>query len=196
MNAPTGKQRLQARRAARRLRRARMVGASVAMLLTAAVVTPVGTVPPPSPQEPGGVVAAPMEVDVVSDDGHTLGPVGHVYLDDRTQQALWVTAKTGLFGFREVFVPFVGARIEPDTLKVRYTKDYILDAPRIYSDGHISDAEQEELLRYFRGTRPGVAPGAEPPADEAGQPGATADEVPPSQVGPDPDLDEDPAGRG
>lgn len=104
------------------------------------------------------------ELTVVSDDGHTMGPVGHIYLDDQSQQAVWVTAKTGLFGLREVFAPFYGARIEPDTLKVRYTKDYILDAPRIDSDGHITEAEQAELFRYFRVRRPDPA---QPPVPSA-----------------------------
>lgn len=97
------------------------------------------------------------ELTVVSDDGHTLGPVGHIYLDDHTQQATWITAKTGLFGLREVFIPFQGARIEPEIIRVRFTKDYILDAPRFDTDGHISEAEQDELFVYFRVRRPGTA---------------------------------------
>lgn len=122
------------------------------------------------------------EMTVVSDDGHTLGPVGHIYLDDRTQHPLWVTARTGLFGFREVFAPFLGARIEPDTLKVRYTKDYIMDGPRIDSDGHITEQEQDELLRYFRLHRP--TPQADAPPAEPG-PGVPAA---PSQEPLDDDL--------
>lgn len=86
---------------------------------------------------------------VVTDDGHTLGRVGHVYLDDETQHATWVTAKTGLFGLREVFIPFQGARLHQETIRVRYPKDDIDDAPRFGADGHISEAEQDELLRYY-----------------------------------------------
>lgn len=119
------------------------------------------------------------DLTVVSDDGQTMGPVGHIYLDDQTQQATWITAKTGLFGLREVFIPFQGARVEPEAIKVRYTRDYIMDAPRFDSDGHISDAEQDELFRYFRVSRPrasdptidGPVPAepADPPVgDEAG----------------------------
>src|SRR5690625_1328325 len=89
------------------------------------------------------------EMTVVTADGHSLGPVGHIYLDDDSQQATWVTSRTGLFGLREVFVPFQGAHIDAEAITVRFTKDAIMDAPRIAADGHISEAEQLELFEYY-----------------------------------------------
>ncbi len=98
------------------------------------------------------------ELTVVTDDGQTLGPVGHVYLDDHTQDATWVSARTGFFGMREVFMPIQGAKVEEGLIRVRFTKDYIMDAPRIDSEGHISETEQDELYAYYRVVRPGSAP--------------------------------------
>lgn len=118
------------------------------------------------------------DLTVVSDDGHTMGPVGHIYLDDETQRATWITAKTGLFGFRQVFIPFQGARIEPDTIKVRYTKDYILDAPRFETDGHISETEQDELFAYFGLRRPAGPPADAPSAWTDAEVGAPVTEAP------------------
>lgn len=90
------------------------------------------------------------ESTVVSDDGQTLGRVGHIYLDDHTQRPAWVTFKTGLFGTKEIFAPLLGARFSENVIRVRFTKDYISDAPPIASDGHINDDEQAELYRYYR----------------------------------------------
>ena len=116
------------------------------------------------------------EMTVVSADGHALGPVGHIYLDDTTQQATWVTSRTGLFGLREVFAPFQGARIDAGTITVRFPKDVIMDAPRIAADGHISEAEQHELRAYFRLAGPVAQPDSVPPPP-ADSPASHGDDV-------------------
>lgn len=116
------------------------------------------------------------ESTVVSDDGETLGRVGHIYLDDHTQRPAWVTFKTGLFGTKEIFAPLQGARISEDMIRVRYTKDYISDAPNISSDGHITEAEQAELYQYYRLDR--QLP--EPPHDLPGPDATTDPNAPPA----------------
>ena len=50
--------------------------------------------------------------NVVSTDGGKIGGIGQIYLDDSTGDPTWVTAKTGLFGTSESFVPLSEARIE------------------------------------------------------------------------------------
>src|SRR5690625_294456 len=89
------------------------------------------------------------EMTVVTADGHSLGPVGHIYLDDDSQQATWVTSRTGVFGLREVFVAFQRAHSDAEALTVRFTKDAIMDAPRIAADGPSSEAEHLEPSEYY-----------------------------------------------
>lgn len=82
-------------------------------------------------------------------NGEKIGSAGQVYLDDQTGDPAWVTAKTGLFGNAETFIPLADATLEGSVVKVPYSKDMIKDAPHIDNDQHISDDEQEELYRYY-----------------------------------------------
>lgn len=82
-------------------------------------------------------------------NGEKIGSAGQVYLDDQTGDPAWVTAKTGLFGNAETFIPLADATLDGSVVKVPYSKDMIKDAPHIDNDQHISDEEQEELYRYY-----------------------------------------------
>ncbi len=50
--------------------------------------------------------------NVLTTDRDKIGSIGQVYADDDNGQPTWVTAKTGLFGTSESFVPLEGARVE------------------------------------------------------------------------------------
>jgi len=86
---------------------------------------------------------------VTDGSGSKIGKVGQVYLDDRTGQPDWVTVSTGLFGTSESFVPLQGAVVEGDTLRVAYTKEQVKDAPRVDTDGHLSEEEEQRLYRHY-----------------------------------------------
>lgn len=60
---------------------------------------------------------------VMDSNGAKIGSAGQVYLDDQTGEPSWVTAKTGLFGTSESFVPLQGAHLTGDDVSVAYTKD-------------------------------------------------------------------------
>ncbi|MBG6215619.1 uncharacterized protein (TIGR02271 family) [Arthrobacter sp. CAN_A6] len=85
--------------------------------------------------------------NVVDAQGTKIGAVGQVYLDDQTGEPNWVTAKTGLFGTSESFVPLEGA--SATDVAVRYTKDQVKDAPRVEADGSLSPEEEERLYRHY-----------------------------------------------
>ena len=87
--------------------------------------------------------------NVVSSDGNKIGSIGQVYADDNNGQPTWVTAKTGLFGTSESFVPLEGARIEGSDVVVPYTKDQVKDAPRVDADGYLEPAEEERLYAHY-----------------------------------------------
>jgi uncharacterized protein (TIGR02271 family) len=102
---------------------------------------------------------------VVGADGEKIGAVGQVYLDDETGRPEWVTAKTGLFGTSETFIPLQDATVAGDDVQVPYSKDKVKDAPRIDAEGHLNPDEEAELYRYYSldfggtGTDTGVATG-------------------------------------
>jgi len=88
--------------------------------------------------------------NILSTDGDKIGSIGQVYADDDSGQPSWVTAKTGLFGSSESFVPLEGARIEGDDVVVPYTKDQVKDAPRVDVDGHLEPSEEERLYQHYQ----------------------------------------------
>lgn len=87
--------------------------------------------------------------DVLGSDGDKIGSVGQIYLDDQTGDPSWVTAKTGLFGTSESFVPLQGADVEGNDVRVPYTKAQVKDAPRVESDGNLSPEEEDRLYRHY-----------------------------------------------
>ncbi|MDJ0355322.1 PRC and DUF2382 domain-containing protein [Paenarthrobacter sp. PH39-S1] len=87
--------------------------------------------------------------DVLTSNGDKIGSIGQIYVDDETGQPNWVTAKTGLFGTSESFVPLDDASARGNDIVVPYSKDKVKDAPRVDPDGHLSEEEQDELYRYY-----------------------------------------------
>lgn len=89
------------------------------------------------------------DAHVIDQDGDKVGSVGQIYLDDQTNRPTWVTVKTGLFGTKETFVPLDQATRDGDDIRVPYTKEFIKDAPNMDAEHHISEAEEDELYRYY-----------------------------------------------
>ena len=88
--------------------------------------------------------------NVVDRDGNKIGSIGQVFLDDQSGQPEWVTAKTGLFGTGESFVPLRDAEVSGNDLRVPYEKDKVKDAPRISdADEHLSEDEESRLYEYY-----------------------------------------------
>ena len=87
--------------------------------------------------------------DVIGSDGAKIGSIGQLYADDDTGEPTWVAVETGLFGASQSFVPVEGARILGDDLVVPYSKDYVKDAPRVESDGHLEPEEEDRLYAHY-----------------------------------------------
>jgi uncharacterized protein (TIGR02271 family) len=86
---------------------------------------------------------------VVSANGQKIGSIGQVYVDDSTGEPSFVTAKTGLFGTAESFVPLQDATMDGRDIRVTYTKDEVKDAPRVDPDGDITPAEEQRLFAHY-----------------------------------------------
>ena len=94
---------------------------------------------------------------VYSTGGEKIGDVGQVYLDDQSDQPKWLTVKTGFFGNNESFVPVEGADLANDGVTVPFDKEKVKNAPNIASDGHISEAEEQDIYRYYGLTYSGTS---------------------------------------
>lgn len=87
--------------------------------------------------------------NVIGSDGEKIGSIGQLYADDDTGEPTWVAVETGLFGASQSFVPVEGARIDGDDLVVPHTRDYVKDAPRVESDGHLEPEEEDRLYAHY-----------------------------------------------
>lgn len=88
--------------------------------------------------------------NIISADGDKIGSIGQIYADDHNGQPTWVTARTGLFGTSESFIPLDGARLEGSDIVVPYTKDQVKDAPRVDADGHLEPSEEDRLYEHYQ----------------------------------------------
>lgn len=87
--------------------------------------------------------------NVLDNDGDKIGGIGQIYLDDSTGDPSWVTAKTGLFGTKESFVPLQGAGVRGNDVVVGYDKTKVKDAPSVDPDGSLSPEEENQLYDYY-----------------------------------------------
>ena len=86
---------------------------------------------------------------MVDRDGDRIGTIDNIYVDDQTGQPEWALVNTGLFGTKSTFVPLAQADSSGDDVQVPYDKQLIKDAPRVDPDGHLSEAEEQELWRHY-----------------------------------------------
>ncbi|NYH54673.1 MULTISPECIES: PRC and DUF2382 domain-containing protein [Nocardiopsis] len=87
--------------------------------------------------------------NVLDQEGHNVGKINQVYLDDNTDQPSWVSVHTGLFGRHETLVPLQGSQPAEEDIRVPYDKSTVKDAPHIDADRHISPEEEETVREYY-----------------------------------------------
>ncbi len=94
-------------------------------------------------------IARLVGAHVTDPDGDKIGSVGQIFVDPATGEPNWATVKTGWFGTKESFVPLEGAQDVDGALRLPFTKDVVKGAPRIDDDSELSEAEENELYRYY-----------------------------------------------
>lgn len=87
--------------------------------------------------------------DVVDRDGKKIGSIGQLFLDASTGEPAWVTVNTGLFGTGESFVPLRGATVRDEALHVPWDKGQVKHAPRLGTEGALSEDEERELESHY-----------------------------------------------
>jgi len=101
-----------------------------------------------SPQDPHQYIHR----TAVDAEGHRIGKISQVYLDDKTGQPLWVLVETGLFGTRQSFAPIRGSRFDGELVVLAVSKDQVKDAPNIERDEQLGAGEQDALREYYSGS--------------------------------------------
>jgi uncharacterized protein (TIGR02271 family) len=86
---------------------------------------------------------------MVDPDGDKIGTIDTIYLDDQTGEPEWALVNTGLFGTKSSFVPLAQASGSGDQVQVPYDKQRVKDAPRVDTDQHLSEAEEQQLWAHY-----------------------------------------------
>jgi hypothetical protein len=87
--------------------------------------------------------------DVIDRNGHPVGVITELYVDDASGRPEWVGVKTGLFSHRVTFVPLSKATSHGLRVQVAFDQHQIHEAPNVDPDGHLSAEEEERLYRYY-----------------------------------------------
>jgi uncharacterized protein (TIGR02271 family) len=87
--------------------------------------------------------------DLHDQSGEKIGSIEEIYLDAQSGEPEWALVNTGMFGTKSSFVPLQGASQDGDTLQVPYDKAQVNDAPKIDSDGELSQQQESELYGHY-----------------------------------------------
>jgi uncharacterized protein (TIGR02271 family) len=87
--------------------------------------------------------------DIYDRSGDKLGSLDEIYLDAETGAPEWALVNTGMFGTKSTFVPLRDATDDGGSLRVPYEKAQVKDAPKVDSDGELSQQQEAELYRHY-----------------------------------------------
>ncbi|GAA1010972.1 photosystem reaction center subunit H [Streptomyces sp. F-3] len=81
-------------------------------------------------------------------NGHKIGTVDEVYLDDATGVPEWAAIRTGLFS-RDAFVPLGPSELVEGTLRVPFDRSLIKEAPDFGVGRHLSPEQELQLYHHY-----------------------------------------------
>jgi hypothetical protein len=81
-------------------------------------------------------------------DGHKIGTVDEVYLDDATGSPEWAAVRTGIFS-RDAFVPLEPSSLVDGGLRVPFERSLIRDAPDFGVGRHLSPEQELQLYHHY-----------------------------------------------
>ena len=99
----------------------------------------------PEPQDFGDYGKWPGRA-VLDPDGHRLGEVREIFLDDATERPEWVLVELE-DGAR--FVPLVDAQVEDDSIRVAQASDRVEAAPSLDVQTELSQDEERRLYTHY-----------------------------------------------
>lgn len=80
--------------------------------------------------------------------GHKVGDVKDVYINDITGQPDFVSVTSGIFS-GSTLVPLRGHSFDGEDVTLAFDKDRIQDAPVTDEDGHLTEHDRESLYRHY-----------------------------------------------
>lgn len=93
----------------------------------------------------GAMIGAP----VLGPEDQRIGTVGQVFVNPDDGRPNWITVRTGWIGKSESFVPLDTADWDEERVHVKYDKEFIKGAPRVDTDGALTESEERELYRHY-----------------------------------------------
>lgn len=87
--------------------------------------------------------------DVVDCDGEKIGKLEDIYFEADSRTAVFGCVKTGMLGRRRLLVPFAGASLSRDHVRVAYPHDQVKDGPHAESGATLESATEQELARHY-----------------------------------------------
>lgn len=87
--------------------------------------------------------------EVLDPEQERIGRLEDVYFDSETDQPLFVTVHTGLFGQHLTFVPTANASLGQGYLEVARLKGEVQNAPSIEKGGELSIDDEARLFKYY-----------------------------------------------
>ena len=87
--------------------------------------------------------------DVIDENGHPVGVITGLYVDDATGRPEWAAVKSGLFSHRVTFLPLSQAALHGMRVQVPFAQAHIHDAPNIDPDGELSADEEARLYQHY-----------------------------------------------
>ena len=120
--------------------------------------------------------------DVIDQNGHAVGVITDLYVDEVTGRPEWAVVRTGLFSHRVTFVPISQAVLHGLRVQVPFLQGHIHDAPNIDPDGRLSAEDEAGLYQHYGLDYGQVAPGTAPvgTSGPAGPSGAASEFVAPA----------------
>lgn len=91
---------------------------------------------------------------VLDTEGHNVGKIKQVYVDERTGEPTWASVHTGLFGMKETLVPLQGAQPMEEDIQVPYDKATVKEAPNVDADERLSPEDEALVRDYFARNAP------------------------------------------
>src|SRR3984957_7352053 len=86
---------------------------------------------------------------MVGSDSERIGNISEIYEDPQTGKPEWAPVSSGLFGTKSNFVPLAGASPAGEDVRAQVTKDQVKDAPRVETDGELSEPEEQRLFEHY-----------------------------------------------
>lgn len=91
---------------------------------------------------------------VLDTEGHNVGKVKQVYVDEQTGDPTWASVHTGMFGMKETLVPLQGAQPREEDIQVPYDKATVKEAPKVDADERLSPEDEALVRDYFARNAP------------------------------------------